>query len=81
MPHSLSDARRKVSTARIKDAGGIEGFLVVLATAETSKFIREDMAGWSLDWLLKPANFEKVRDGNYNRERGSTPRAPPAMQI
>ena len=31
---------------------GIAGFLEVLATAEASKFCREDMSGFALDWLL-----------------------------
>jgi hypothetical protein len=40
-----------------------------LAKAEASKFICNDMKGWSLDWFLKAANFTKVREGNYDDDR------------
>ena len=39
---------------------------MVLARAERSAFIRNDMKGWSLDWFLKAANFTKVGEGNYD---------------
>ena len=32
-------------------------------------FLRQDMAGWSLDWFLKPTNFRKVSEGNYIDDR------------
>jgi hypothetical protein len=62
----LSLPRRKALKARLRDAKGIEGFLAVLAKAEASQFIRHEMKGWGLDWFLKPANFAKVREGNYD---------------
>jgi Protein of unknown function (DUF1376) len=69
----LSEARRKLLRARITDAGGIPGFLDVLAKAEASQFICDDMKGWSLDWFLKAANFTKVREGNYDHSRNVPP--------
>jgi uncharacterized protein YdaU (DUF1376 family) len=65
VPENLSDPRRKSIRARIKDAGGVEGVLAVLAQAEASNFIVNVMVGFGFDWLLKPANFAKVREGNY----------------
>ena len=62
----LSDARRKLLRARITDAGSLAGFLTVLAKAEASRFICDEMKGWSLDWFLKAANFTKVSEGNYD---------------
>jgi len=84
MPSGLSDSRRTSLRARIQDAGGLAGFLAVLGKAEQSEFIREGMAGWSLDWFLKPENFTKVREGNYDRSRIVLPMEPaskPPMQI
>lgn len=66
-PTKLTEPRRKALKARVIDAGGLDGFLMVITKAQASDFLCNKMEGWSLDWLLKPANFEKVRDGNYNR--------------
>lgn len=68
-PQNLNLPRRRALQGRIRDAGGLEGFMTVLAKAEASRFIRDEMAGWSLDWLLKSANFIKVREGNYDDDR------------
>jgi hypothetical protein len=62
-------ARRRALQTRIHDADGLAGFLSVLAKAEASKFICNDMKGWSLDWFLKAANFTKVREGNYDDDK------------
>jgi len=79
----LSNTRRKLLRARITDAGSLAGFLTVLAKAEASRFICDEMKGWSLDWFLKAANFTKVREGNYdNPIAGAAPIATrPPMQI
>lgn len=63
---NLSPVRHRALKARLEDAGGAAGFLEVLAKAERSTFIRDEMKGWSLDWFLKAANFTKVREGNYD---------------
>ena len=63
---NLSPVRHRALKARIDAAGSVEGFLAVLARAERSTFIRNDMKGWSLDWFLKAANFDKVGEGNYD---------------
>ena len=34
------------------------------------------MKGWSLDWFLKPANFTKVSEGNYDDPAGRGPTTP-----
>jgi len=68
-PQNLSLPRRRALQARIRDAGGLKSFMAVLGKAEASRFIRDEMTGWSLDWLLKPANFTKVREGNYDDDR------------
>jgi hypothetical protein len=73
-PRKLDPDRRKALQGRIRDAGGLSQFIEVLAMAERSKFLREVMDGWSLDWFLKPANFRKVSEGNYVGDRA--PAAP-----
>ena len=78
VPNSLTDGRRKAMKARIKDAHGIDGFLAVLAKAEASPFICNEMDAWSLDWMLKPTNFQKLADGNYD-DRGAS--SPPAASL
>jgi hypothetical protein len=67
----LTPARRTSLKARLREAGGLDGFRGVLERAERSSFVRDEMHGWSLDWFLKPANFTKVREGNYDRDRGA----------
>jgi uncharacterized protein YdaU (DUF1376 family) len=79
IPQSLNRARRKSIRARLEDSGGLEGFVAALAKAEESKFIRDEMTSWCLDWFLKPANFAKVSEGNYSRGR-PPPQAEAARQ-
>jgi hypothetical protein len=73
-PRELDPDRRKALQGRIRDAGSLAQFLEVLAMAERSRFLREEMKGWSLDWFLKPANFRKVSEGNYVGDRAPAPR-------
>src|SRR5262249_11078247 len=49
VPTGLTDRRRKALTARLRDAGGLEGFMAVVAKAESSNFINDEMTGWSFD--------------------------------
>jgi len=81
--HALTGPRRTALAARLRDAGGIEGFRAILAIAQQSEFIRNEMSGFGLDWFLKAANFIKVREGNYNRGRLSSQSEAgrPPMQI
>ena len=50
-----------------------------LGKAEASRFIRDEMTGWSLDWFLKAGNFAKVREGNY--DDAGRPGAPVASRV
>ncbi len=78
-PSALSATRRKALRARLIETGGVDSFREVVAKAEASDFIRSEMTGWGLDWFLKPANFAKVSEGNYdNDRRGTAGRAPVA---
>lgn len=68
-PASLTDERRKKLRARIRDHG-IDGVTAAITRAEASTLIN-DGSWWSFDWFLKPANFAKLIEGNYdNRSTG-----------
>jgi hypothetical protein len=76
---NLSSSRRTALQARLRDADGLEGFVAALGKAEASRFIRDEMTGWSLDWFLKAGNFAKVREGNY--DDAGRPGAPVASRV
>jgi hypothetical protein len=76
---NLSSSRRTALQARLRDADGLEGLVAALGKAEASRFIRDEMTGWSLDWFLKAGNFAKVREGNY--DDAGRPGAPVAPRV
>ncbi len=80
-PRKLDDALRKLIGARLKEEG-IENFLAALAKAEASRFVREEMNGWSLRWMVKAANFNKLIEDHY-ADRGAqrTGRPVSRMQV
>jgi hypothetical protein len=53
--------------------------VAALGKAEASRFMRDEMTGWSLDWFLKAGNFAKVREGNY--DDAGRPGAPVASRV
>jgi hypothetical protein len=74
----ITTERRKRIKARLKDAGGADGWKVALEKLEGSKFLRgESDRGWkaNIDFLLKDANFTKLMEGSYdaggNSKQGS----------
>lgn len=70
-PRELSPERRKKLRARLKQHGmGV--WRNALERAEASTLINEG-GWWSLDWLLKPANFAKVIEGNYDNRKPQAP--------
>lgn len=72
-PQKLTPQRKRSILARLKECGGLDGWGVALAKAEASDFISSQ--NWfGLDWLVKPANFTKLMEGNYdNRTSPNTP--------
>lgn len=69
----ISHPRRRAVIARLKDVDGLAGWRDALAKAEASDFLcnRADRDfALTFDWLIKPANFIKLMEGNYdNRTR------------
>ena len=65
----LSPARRAAISARLKEAGGAEGWTVALSKAEASPFLTGQTSRTfraSFDFLTKQSNFTKLMEGNYD---------------
>lgn len=66
----LSTARRASIKARLKDAGGIEGWTQALnRIAKTPGLLGQNNRGWrvSLDFLCQESSFIKLMEGQYDR--------------
>ena len=79
----LTDARKKVVTARLKEYSE-DDILSVFRIAQQSDFLtgRNDK-GWQadFDWLMKPSNIVKVLEGNYNnRKQQQQPKPQPQQK-
>jgi hypothetical protein len=73
---TISPARRTAVRARIKDAGGMEGWGIAISKCEASSFLtgRTDRPFTaSFDFIIKQENFTKIMEGNYD-DRTSAPR-------
>lgn len=70
---AVSDSRRKMIRSRYNQYG-IDEIRTVFEKAEASDFLtgRSDKSwnGCGFDWLLKPSNFLKVLEGNYDNKGG-----------
>ena len=65
----ITDTRRRKMKARLRDAGGIEGWRHALAKVEASSFLRgESERGWrpDIDFLLTKGKFAKTMEGAYD---------------
>jgi hypothetical protein len=67
-PRKPDSAKRKTIRARIKEAGGLDGWMEVLRKIENSAFLRGDKTDFqiSFPWLLKKSNFDKILDGAFD---------------
>jgi uncharacterized protein YdaU (DUF1376 family) len=77
----LSDDRRRRLVARLKEAGGIEGWKAALAEVRSSSHLRGETPGkggarsWccNFDFLTSLSGFTKIMEGNYrDRDGGSS---------
>lgn len=66
----MTDARRRALRSRLKDCGGNEGWKAAMSRAEASDFLcgrsANPWTGFGFDWIAKPANFNKLMEGNYD---------------
>ncbi len=63
----IDDDRRKAMRGRLREVDGVEGFAIALGKAEASQFLTETWPNFNIDWLLKPKNFRKLMEGNYDK--------------
>lgn len=64
-----SERRRAAVRARMRESGGMEGVRAVIDRAAASDFLQgRNGRGFvaDFDWVMKPSNFCKVADGNYD---------------
>ncbi len=66
----LTDQRRRAIKARIMEGNTAEDFREVFAKVQASSFLTGKNGGWKcgFDWILKPSNWQKIREGNYDNE-------------
>jgi 5-methylcytosine-specific restriction endonuclease McrA len=67
----IDETRKRKMVARLREVGGLEGFGVAIAKAEASEFLTVTWPNFNIDWLLKPANFTKLMEGNYDKQSGA----------
>ena len=63
---------RQASVRKLYKEYGIDGFEDVFAKAGASDFLSGRTGKWNgccFDWLIKPANFIKVLEGNYDNAK------------
>lgn len=76
----LNDDRKRRLKARIKDAGGLEGWYDALRRIEGSPFLTGQTHhhfGLTLDFILQPSSFTKLIEGRYeDRPNGGSPASP-----
>lgn len=74
----LTDERRTKLKARLRDCGGLDGWLVAMGKIRGSPFLRGDNSnGWraDFDFVLQAKSFTKLMEGGYDdRSHASKPR-------
>lgn len=88
----LTPARRKSIAARLRENEGLIGWKLMLAGIERSSFLTGGQPGRdggspfraSIDFVLKPAKFQRIVEGSYGNgrhaEQKSKPKMPAYMQ-
>ena len=62
-----SDSKRgKMLSARLKEYG-VDKVMEAVSRVERSEFLK-DQTWFSFDWFVKPSNFVKVLEGNFNKK-------------
>ena len=77
----ITDARKGRMKARLKDAGGLDGWGLALEKSTNSEFLMGGTGSGfrlSLDFLLQESSFTKLMEGFYDtrRNNGSNPTPP-----
>lgn len=70
---AVGSTRRRILSGRINESG-VDAILEAIENVRKSEFLRgQNKNGWTatFDWFIKPSNFQKVLEGNYNKEKKS----------
>lgn len=73
--YPLSEVRKGMMRARIKEHGKDAFFNVILSSTKSNFLKGDNKKGWraTFDWMIKPTNFEKILTGNFdNRSNGNS---------
>jgi uncharacterized protein YdaU (DUF1376 family) len=69
LAETLSDTRRRSLGARLRD-NGLDGWNAAVIRARSSPYLGHDPPSWfTFNWIIKPENFLKLIEGNYDRQR------------
>lgn len=74
----ITEPRKKAIKRASQDLSTLEQFKQLFETVEKSDFLTDRAGkGWKcgFDWIMKPANLQKILEGNYNNRNGK-----PTMQ-
>lgn len=69
---ALTKTRKAALKARLKEAGGLDGWRVALGKAEASPHLcGQNDRGWTadLDFILQAKSFTKLMEGSYDRKQ------------
>jgi uncharacterized protein YdaU (DUF1376 family) len=70
---SLTPERRRKLAARLRECGGLDGWIEALEKLENSPFcLGKNDRGWraDLDFMLQPKSFNRLREGAYTGDGG-----------
>lgn len=73
---SRSDTRKRSLRARLKECGGLDGWLAALDIIPSCPFLLgENDRGWrmDIDYLLSPKGFAKIMEGSYRGQASKSP--------
>jgi uncharacterized protein YdaU (DUF1376 family) len=71
----ISKARTSQMKARLKDCGGIDGFMACLEKCKASDFLQGRVGGSNgafqlgIDFILRDSSFTKIMEGNYDNRK------------
>ena len=69
--YPINKNRQDSIRARIKDFG-LDGFAEMVRKATRSNFLKGDNKGGfvaKFDWMIRPSNFQKIIEGNYENKQ------------
>jgi hypothetical protein len=71
----MSDTRKQAVRNRLR-TDGIDGWRAAINRARISPYLGQAPPAWfTFDWFVKPANFLKVIEGNYDRSHAANDRS------